>query len=149
MSQIELALDRCQCSELFIVTHSMGGLIVMRVLTDLLLHAPPDGPVPSLFQKLKTVLLIAPPFYPRPGFELTINALGWGQLRDVSAFSRFQEGISNDLQRLRQGAPRRYAEGLTQRTILLLASDDGIIDNAATRSQFRDFRIWELPGGHS
>jgi hypothetical protein len=64
-------------------------------------------------------------------------------------FSTSRETLNRDLRALRQEQTSRFSEIFIERTAFLLAADDALVDNAATRAQFRDGRFLDIPGDHT
>ncbi len=148
LTEIQLAQQRCRCDRVYLVGHSLGGLLITRSLVSLLLKDTPGADEELMLESLTATVLLAPAFRLMPLTAIFGGYISNKQIGDMGDFSDFRRSLEDDLERLRREHPDRYARVFSQRAAFILAEDDNIVDNEATRSLFPDSKHFDLPGTH-
>lgn len=148
LTEIQLARQRCDCDRVYLVGHSLGGLLIARSLISVLLKDTPNADEKVMLESLTAIVLLAPAFELMPHATILGGYIPNKQIADMGDFSEFRRSLEDDLERLRREHPDRYVRVFSQRTAFILAEDDNIVNNEATRSLFPDSKQFDLPGTH-
>jgi len=148
LTEIQLARQRCHCDRIYLVGHSLGGLLITRAIVSVLLKDAPSADEESMLESLTATVLLAPAFQLMPHTAILGRYISNKHIADMGDFSEFRRSLEDDLERLRRERPDRYTRVFSQRSAFILAEDDSIVDNEATRSLFPDSRHFDLPGTH-